>query len=64
MRVTWSTQLLANESYVEYSLWNETLSLRENATMSTFVDGSSGHRVLYMYRATLKNLTMDSVYGK
>ncbi|CAF4991557.1 unnamed protein product [Rotaria socialis] len=62
MLVTWSTQLLTNETYVEYSLWNGTFSLRENATMSKFIDGSSAHRVLYMYRATLKNLTMDTVY--
>ncbi|CAF2803058.1 unnamed protein product [Rotaria sp. Silwood2] len=62
MAVTWSTQTLANESYVEYSLWNEELTLRENATISKFIDGSSAHRVLYMYRAILKNLTMNTVY--
>ncbi|CAF1414200.1 unnamed protein product [Rotaria sp. Silwood1] len=62
MAVTWSTQTLVNESYVEYSLWNEKLSLRENATISKFIDGSGAHRVLYMYRAILKNLTMNTIY--
>ena len=45
MAVTWSTQLLANESYVEYSLSNGKLNLTENATVSKFIDGSSAHRV-------------------
>lgn len=63
MAVTWSTQLLTNDTYVEYSLWNETLSLTENATMSKFIDGSGAHRVLYMYRAVLKNLNMNTVYS-
>jgi len=64
MAVTWSTQLLANDSYVEYSLSNDTWNLMENATMSKFIDGSSAHRVLYMYRAVLKKLTMNTTYGK
>ncbi|CAF0951051.1 unnamed protein product [Adineta steineri] len=62
MAVTWSTQILANESYVEYSLLNGQLDMIENATMSKFIDGSSAHRVLYMYRATLKNLSMNTSY--
>lgn len=64
MVVTWSTQTLANDSYVEYSVWNDKLSLRENATISEFVDGSSAHRILYMYRAALKNLIMNTVYSE
>ena len=64
MAVTWSTQILANGSYVEYSLWNGKLNLMENATMSKFIDGSTAHRVLYMYRAVLKNLTMNTTYSK
>jgi hypothetical protein len=64
MAVTWSTQLLANGSYVEYSLSKDTWNLMENATMSKFIDGSSAHRVLYMYRAVLKKLTMNTTYGK
>jgi hypothetical protein len=64
MAVTWSTQILANGSYVEYSLWNEQFNLTSNATVSKFIDGSSAHRVLYMYRAVLKNLTMNTTYSK
>ncbi len=64
MAVTWSTQLLANESCVEYSLSNDKLNLIENATMSKFIDSGPAHRVLYMYRAILKNLIMNTTYGK
>jgi hypothetical protein len=63
MTVTWSTQLLATKSYVEFNIRNEHSSLTENATVSKFIDGSSAHRVLYMYRATMKNLTMNTTYG-
>jgi hypothetical protein len=64
MAVTWSTQLLANNSYVEFNIWNEHLNRMENATVSKFIDGSSAHRVLYMYRAIMKNLTMNTTYSK
>ena len=64
MAVTWSTQIYANDSYVEYGLWNEKFSLVQNATVSKFIDGSSAHRVLYMYRAVLKNLVMNTTYSK
>jgi hypothetical protein len=64
MAVTWSTQLQANESCVEYSLPDGKLNLIENATVSKFIDGSAAHRVLYMYRATLKNLIMNTTYSK
>ena len=64
MAVTWSTQLLTPESCVEYSLWNGKMNLVQNATMSKFIDGSSAHRVLYMYRATLRNLTMNTTYSE
>lgn len=64
MAVTWSTQTLANGSYVEYSLWNGKMNLMENATVSEFIDGSSAHRVLYMYRAVLKKLKMNTTYSK
>ncbi len=64
MAVTWSTQLLANDSCVEYSLLDGKLNLMENATVSEFIDGSTAHRVLYMYRATLKNLIMNTTYSK
>ena len=64
MIVTWSTQTLVNESYVEYGLWNETSTLRKDATISKFIDGGGEHRVLYMHRAVLTNLTMDTVYSE
>jgi hypothetical protein len=64
MAVTWSTQLLANDSCVEYSVFDGKLNLIENATVSKFIDGSTAHRVLYMYRATLKNLIMNTTYSK
>jgi hypothetical protein len=64
MAVTWSTQTFANESYVEFNIWNDKLSSIENATVSKFIDGSSAHRVLYMYRAIIKNLTMNTTYSE
>jgi hypothetical protein len=64
MAITWSTQLLANQSYVEYNIWNEKLIFTEKANVSKFIDGSSAHRVLYMYRAVMKNLTMNTTYSK
>jgi hypothetical protein len=64
MAVTWSTQLLAHGSCVEYSLSNGKVNLTQNATVSKFTDGGSAHRVFYIYRATLKNLTMNSTYSK
>jgi hypothetical protein len=64
MAVTWSTQLLANDSCVEYSLLGGRLDSVENATVSKFIDGSAAHRVEYMYRATLKNLVMNTTYSK
>lgn len=64
MAVTWSTQLLANGSSVQYGPRNETLSSSVNASVSTFVDGSSAHRVLYMYRTVLKNLILNTSYSK
>jgi len=64
MAVTWSTQNLANESYVEYNLSDGKLNFTENATISKFIDGSSAHRVLYMYRAVMKNLIMNTTYSK
>lgn len=64
MAVQWSTQLLANESAVEYSLAGGKLELMVNAMVSKFIDAGPAHRVVYMYRATLKNLTMNTTYSK
>lgn len=64
MTVTWSTQLLANKSYVEYHIWNEKVNYTANATVSKFIDGSSAHRAEYMYRAVMINLTMNTSYSK
>ena len=64
MAVTWSTQLSTNGSIVEYSLAGGKLELMEVSNVSKFIDGSSAHRVLYMYRATLKNLMMNMTYSK
>lgn len=64
MTVTWSTQLLTNNTVVEYSLVNDPLNLSVNATLSTFHDGSTGSRTLYFYRATMKNLKMNTTYSK
>lgn len=64
MAVTWSTQLPTNGSIVEYSLAGGKLELMEASNVSKFIDGSSAHRVLYMYRATLKNLVMNMTYSK
>lgn len=64
MAVTWSTQLPTNGSIVEYSLMGGKLELVAMSNVSKFIDGSSAHRVLYMYRATLKNLVMNMTYSK
>jgi hypothetical protein len=64
MTVTWSSQLFANQSAVEYSLWNETFNRMVDAHVSEFIDSSSQHRVLYMYRAYLQNLIMNTSYSK
>ena len=64
MIVTWSTQLLANNSYVEYGISQGQVFFTANATTSTFVDGGAGHRVLYMYRALMNNLVMNQTYGE
>lgn len=63
MTVTWSTQSLTNDSRVEYSLFNETLQNSVNATLSTLHDGSTGSRTLYFYRATMKNLLLNTTYS-
>lgn len=62
MFVTWSTQLYANNSYIEYGLPSAPFNHMVNATMSEFVDGGAGHRVIYIYRALMKNLTMNQTY--
>lgn len=64
MAVQWSTLLLANDSMVEYSLTGGKLDSVENATVSKFIDAGPAHRVVYMYRATLKNLVMNTTYSK
>jgi type III secretory pathway component EscR len=64
MMVTWNTQLLANGSLVEYSLSNGKMNLTAKAVISKFIEGSSAHRVQYIYRAVLKNLTMNMTYSE
>mgnify|MGYP002379031586 FL=1 len=64
MAVTWSTQAATKSPYVEFSERGSSFTLKENAVMSKFVDGGSAHRVLYVYRAVMSNLTLNTTYGK
>lgn len=64
MAVTWSTQESTTAPYVEFNERNSNLTSKVNAVMSKFVDGGSQHRVLYMYRAVMTNLTLNTSYGR
>ena len=63
MMITWVTFAANVSSIVEYGLKDEALAMTASGSATTFTDGGSEHRVLYIHRVKLTNLKPATSYG-